>query len=375
MKSDNVKIIANYLPQYHEIPENNKWWGNGFTDWIAVKKATPLFEGHRQPRIPLNNNYYDLSDVENIRWQAKLAKKYGIYGFGFYHYWFSSELNLLQKPSELLLENKDIDIHFMFIWDNFSWKRTWSKLSNGAAYAPSFDGEMKSNQEVNEKDGVLAELIYGDKIEWKKHFEYLLNFFKDERYIKIDNKPVFSFYQARNNFPLIREMSNYWNELAKENGFAGIMCLSKDILYPVKLERRMKYSPFQMTTPLLFLKYKIKSKYYQNKGKIAVWDYDEVWTDILKEAKHSAKDSYLCGFVNYDDSPRRGQKGRIIIGGSPIKFENYMRELLKISKKQNKEYVFLMAWNEWGEGSYLEPDSENGYAYLEAIRKIVDEQK
>ena len=375
MKSDNVKIIANYLPQYHEIPENNKWWGNGFTDWIAVKKATPLFEGHRQPRIPLNNNYYDLSDVENIRWQAKRAKKYGIYGFGFYHYWFSSELNLLQKPSELLLENKDIDIHFMFIWDNFSWKRTWSKLSNGAAYAPSFDGEMKSNQEVNEKDGVLAELIYGDKIEWKKHFEYLLNFFKDERYIKIDNKPVFSFYQARNNFPLIREMSNYWNELAKENGFAGIMCLSKDILYPVKLERRMKYSPFQMTTPLLFLKYKIKSKYYQNKGKIAVWDYDEVWTDILKEAKHSAKDSYLCGFVNYDDSPRRGQKGRIIIGGSPIKFENYMRELLKISKKQNKEYVFLMAWNEWGEGSYLEPDSENGYAYLEAIRKIVDEQK
>lgn len=375
MKSDNVKIIANYLPQYHEIPENNKWWGNGFTDWIAVKKATPLFEGHRQPRIPLNNNYYDLSDVENIRWQAKLAKKYGIYGFGFYHYWFSSELNLLQKPSELLLENKDIDIHFMFIWDNFSWKRTWSKLSNGAAYAPSFDGEMKSNQEVNEKDGVLAELIYGDKIEWKKHFEYLLNFFKDERYIKIDNKPVFSFYQARNNFPLIREMSNYWNELAKENGFAGIMCLSKDILYPVKLERRMKYSPFQMTTPLLFLKYKIKSKYYQNKGKIAVWDYDEVWTDILKEAKHSAKDSYLCGFVNYDDSPRRGQKGRIIIGGSSIKFENYMRELLKISKKQNKEYVFLMAWNEWGEGSYLEPDSENGYAYLEAIRKIVDEQK
>ena len=100
-----------------------------------------------------------------------------------------------------------------------------------------------------------------------------------------------------------------------------------------------------------------------------------MWTDILKEAKHSAKDSYLCGFVNYDDSPRRGQKGRIIIGGSSIKFENYMRELLKISKKQNKEYVFLMAWNEWGEGSYLEPDSENGYAYLEAIRKIVDEQK
>lgn len=370
MKNKEVKIIANYLPQYHEIPENNKWWGKGFTDWIAVKKATPLFEGHKQPKTPLNNKYYDLSDVENIRWQANLAREYGIYGFGFYHYWFSSEMNLLHKPSELLLENKDIDIHFMFIWDNFSWKRTWSKLSNGAAYAPSFDENVTSEQSMNENGGVLAELKYGDKTEWKKHFDYLLNFFKDDRYIKIEGKPVFSFYQSRNNFPLIKEMVTYWDELSKKEGFPGIMCLSKDILYPVKLERRMKYSPFQMTTPFLFLKYKMKSKFYQKKEKLAVWDYDEVWNDILKEAKHSAKDSYLCGFVNYDDSPRRGQKGRIITGGSPLKFEKYMKELLKISREQNKEYVFLMAWNEWGEGSYLEPDTDDKYKYLEAIKRI-----
>lgn len=372
-----VKIIANYLPQYHEIPENNKWWGEGFTDWIAVKKAVPLYEGHRQPRVPLNNNYYDLSDVENIRWQANLAKKYGIYGFGFYHYWFSSELNLLEKPSELLLNNKDIDIHFMFIWDNFSWKRTWSKLSNGAAYAPSFDGENNGNKvgSDNSDNGILAELKYGDKAEWKKHFDYLLKFFKDDRYIKIDGKPVFSFYQARNNFSSIKKMVKYWDELARQNGFPGIMCLSKDVLYPVKLERRMKYSPFQMTTPFLFLKYKFKSKYYQKKGKIAVWDYDEVWKDILTEAKYSARDSYLCGFVNYDDSPRRGQKGRIIRGGTSSKFEKYMSRLLEISKKQNKEYVFLMAWNEWGEGSYLEPDNEERFGYLEAIKRIKDKNK
>lgn len=364
-----IKIIANYLPQYHEIPENNKWWGDGFTDWIAVKKATPLFDGHVQPKIPLNDNYYDLSDVKNIRWQAKIAKENGIYGFGFYHYWFSSELNLLQKPSELLLANKDIDIHFMFIWDNFSWKRTWSKLSTGAAYAPSFDAEQYDHNSIDEKSGVLAELKYGDRTEWKSHFDYLLPFFKDDRYIKIDGKPVFSFYQARNNFPLIKEMTDYWNGLAQKEGLPGICCLSKDILYPVKLEKRMKYSPFQMTTPLLFLKYKLKSKYFKRKNKIAIWNYDEVWKDILFEAKHSAKDSYLCGFVNYDDSPRRGNKGRLITGGSPKKFENYMRKLINISKKQNKEYVFLMAWNEWGEGSYLEPDLENGDAYLKVIKK------
>lgn len=372
-KNVNVKIIANYLPQYHQIPENDEWWGEGFTDWVAVKKATPFFENHRQPRIPLKNNYYDLSEVNNIRWQAKIAKEYGIYGFGIYHYWFSSELQLLQKPSELILNNKDIDINFMFIWDNFSWKRTWSKLSTGAAYAPSFDGE-NPNQGNNENDGVLAELIYGDKKDWKIHFDYLLQFFKDERYIKVNNRPVFSFYQARNNFPVIKEMVSYWDKLAKENGFDGILCLSKDILYPVSLEKRMKYSPFQMTTPFLFLKYKIKSKYYQKKNKIAIWDYDEVWRDILTEARISSKKSYLCGFVDYDDSPRRGKKGRIIKGGTPEKFEKYMKKLIEISAKQNKEYVFLMAWNEWGEGSYLEPDTENKFDYLEAIKKITQDQ-
>ena len=367
--SSNVKIIANYLPQYHQIPENDKWWGEGFTDWIAVKNATPLFDNHNEPRVPLNNNYYDLSDVEAIRWQAKLAKKYGIYGFGICHYWFSDEMNLLKTPSEIILENKDIDIHFMFIWDNFSWKRTWSKLSNGAAYAPAFDGSPHIEDE--KESGILAELKYGTKENWKNHFEYLLRFFKDERYIKVDNRPVFSFYQARNNFPIIKKMTEYWDELAKENGFAGILCLSKDILYPVKLEKRMKYSPFQMTTPHLFLKYKIKSRIFQKKNEIAVWNYDEVWHDVLFEAKVSAKDSYLCGFIDYDDSPRRGKKARIITGATPEKFEKYMNKLICLSKKQNKEFVFLMAWNEWGEGSYLEPDTNNGYKYLEAIRNIV----
>lgn len=365
----NVKIIANYLPQYHQIPENDKWWGEGFTDWLAVRKAEPMYESHRQPRVPLGDNYYDLSEVDNIRWQAMLAKNNGIYGFGIYHYWFSSQMQLLQRPSELLLEHKDIDIHFMFIWDNFSWKRTWSKLTTGAAYAPAFDGNEK--QELDSDNGILAELKYGDENDWKIHFDYLIDFFKDDRYIKIDNKPVFSFYQARNNFPVIKKMAAYWDELAKQNGFDGIMCLSKDILYPVKLERRMKYSPFQMTTPLLFLKYKLKSKRYLRKGEPAIWSYDEVWNDILTEARVSAKDSYLCGFVDYDDSPRRGKKARIVNGATPEKFEKYMRKLVNISKKQNKEFVFLMAWNEWGEGSYLEPDTDNQYEYLKAVKRII----
>lgn len=107
-----TKIIAMYLPQYHETEDNNRWWGQGFTDWTSVKTSEPLFEGHRQPRVPQNANYYDLSEVENIKWQAKLAKKYGVYGFGIYHYWFSTEKQTLTKPAELLLEHKEIDMPF-----------------------------------------------------------------------------------------------------------------------------------------------------------------------------------------------------------------------------------------------------------------------
>ena len=136
---NNIKVIANYLPQYHVIPENNRWWGNGFTDWLAVKKAKPLFLGHNQPRVPLNNHYYSLDDVQEIKWQAELAREYGIYGFGIYHYWFSSDMNLLSTPAELMLHNRDIKINFMFIWDNGSWIRTWSNVRFANTWAPKYD--------------------------------------------------------------------------------------------------------------------------------------------------------------------------------------------------------------------------------------------
>ena len=149
MSVNKVKVIANYLPQYHTIPENDKWWGKGFTDWIAVKATEPAYEGHNQPRVPLNENYYSLDCADSIRWQASLAREYGIYGFGIYHYWFSSNQQLLQKPAELLLQNKDIDINFMFIWDNLTWKRTWSKLSRGLDWAPNYD---KSTEDLENVD-------------------------------------------------------------------------------------------------------------------------------------------------------------------------------------------------------------------------------
>lgn len=366
MRNDiKVKVIANYLPQYHKIPENDKWWGEGYTDWVATKNAKPLFKGHQQPRVPLNENYYDLSDVNVIRWQARLANKYGVYGFGIYHYWFSSKLQLLQKPAELLLANKDIDTHFMFIWDNDSWKRTWSNVK-GNDWAPNFDN---AKVQTDDTTHYLAELKYGDEEEWEKHFEYLLPFFRDDRYIKIDNKPLFAFMQPRNDIAMQRKMAEYWDGLAKQHGFAGMLCMSRYDWRVDGLDYTFGYS-WQHRTLLQAVKEKIM---YLTRGNVFRLKYDERWQKILTNARHMSSKDFLSGAVGYDDTPRRGLKGIIVEGSTPAKFRKYFTELLKISMAQEKEYVFCPAWNEWGEGMYLEPDTLNGYGYLEALKAALDE--
>lgn len=362
------KIIANYLPQYHRIPENDKWWGEGFTDWISVKNAVPLFENHVQPKVPKDGNYYSLDNAETIRWQADLARSYGVYGFGIYHYWFNSQLHLLEKPAEILLDNKDIDIHYLFLWDNCTWKRTWSNIKRANDWAPKFDSD-----DVTSESGILAELKYGDEKDWKIHFDYLLPFFKDERYIKIDNKPLFAFFQSRNDFKTICAMTDYWDTLAKKAGFSGIICMMRDNCFHMGRNYKIRYTPFIPVTKLSFIQNRIMNYLAEKKHAIRFRSYDNCWNEILRDAKKADSKTFLSGFVGFDDTPRRGNKGRIITDATPEKFEHYLKELIDISQKQNKEYVFITAWNEWGEGAYLEPDEQNGFAYLEALKKAVEE--
>ena len=233
---ENTKIFAMYLPQYHETEVNDKFWGKGFTDWVSVKSSIPQFRGHEQPRKPLNDNYYDLSKYENIKWQADLAKEYSIDGFGIYHYWFNSEEKTLTKPAEIILGNSDIDIPFFFAWDNASWKRTWSKIQ-GNDWAPNED--VNKNQHGPE---ILIQYRIGTKSDWKKHFDYLLPFFKDPRYVRHDNKVLFLIYNYSQN---IQKMVYYWDELAKENGFSGMECVfSYNPFHGIpKNEYKFKYEP------------------------------------------------------------------------------------------------------------------------------------
>ena len=222
MSDKSRRIVAMYLPQYHQIPENDMFWGNNFTDWVSVKGAIPRFSNHNQPRIPLDYNYYDLSEHDNIKWQVELAKKYGIDAFCFYHYWFSSNTNLLTKPTEIFLKDTSLDIEFCLGWDNAPWKRTWSR-QYGNAWTPLYD--EKNVQEHSSKE-ILVELNYEDEEGWKKHFDYLLPFFNDKRYIKLGRRPVFlilNYYRC----DILKKMVSCWNELAKKNGFEGIFFVGR----------------------------------------------------------------------------------------------------------------------------------------------------
>ena len=376
-----MKIIAFYLPQFHDIPENDEWWGKGFTEWVNVKKAQPLYKGHEQPRIPMNENYYNLLD-DNVKiWQANIAKEYGIYGFCYYHYWFGGKL-LLEKPMEQMLKNPKVDIPFCISWANEPWTKAW----------------------VNESK-VLIPQFYGGKKEWKEHFDYLLPFFKDNRDIKEDNKPLFIIYRAEV-IDCLNDMLDYWTELARQNGFSGMKYAYQNLtfdLMPNRDDSRFDYniefqpsyawndlnnkSAVQKSKLWNFLR-SVKRRiyaetekrlgfdlrrYFNHKGKeknasVLKTDYDEAWKAILEHIPENEK-NIPGAFVGWDNTPRKGHRGQVYIGDTPEKLNKYMSKQIQRAKSiYKKDMIFMYAWNEWAEGGYLEPDERTGYKNLEAIR-------
>ena len=364
-----MKVIAYYLPQFHEIPENNAWWGDGFTEWTNMKKAKPLFQGHNQPRIPLNHNYYDLLDTDVQRWQVGLAKKYGIYGFCFYHYWFNGK-KLLEKPVENYLQNADLDLSFCISWANEAWTNAWE------------GSDLR----------VLIEQKYGEKQQWKEHFEYLLPYFKDSRYIKVDGKPLFVIYRP-DIMEHMEEMLTYWRELAKENGI-GDICYAYQhhkyyfynnisSIFDFGIEYQPGFAQLAQDTGVRkvirkfalkiggFSEKYLKGKLNLSRAGVQKLNYDEIWSTILSY-EHNTEKMIPGAFVDWDNTPRRGEKGSLMLGTSPVKFEKYFEQQV-ISAKNNyhKDMMFMFAWNEWAEGGYLEPDEKYQYAYLEAIENVL----
>lgn len=375
-----MKIIPLYLPQFHTIPENDEWWGKGFTEWVNVREAKPLFEGHNQPRVPLNNNYYDLSDIETLKWQCRIAKEYGIYGFCMYHYWFNGHL-LLEKPMEMLLAHPEIDIKYCISWANHDWTDAW-KASN-------------------RQPKVLIAHNFDDEKDWVDHFNYLLPFFKDPRYMTENNKPLMVIY-IPNIIRKLKKMLDVWSQMARDNGFDGLTFIYQSAAssfdnswdhslfdYGVEmnpgyvgLANRQKNSSF--FPKLMKYSHEIKRFLHIRRSllpqkkitEVSKADYDYTWQRILELRPISNAPKMIpCAFTDWDNTPRHKERGYLYQGVSPDKFKSYFKQLLDNTKNfYDTDMIFVFAWNEWAEGGYLEPDEKNGFAFLEAIKECLSEE-
>lgn len=370
---NNIKLIALYFPQLHAIEENDRWWGKGFTDWNNVKSAKPLFKGHKQPRTPNDHNYYDQADKNVIRHQVLLAKEYGIHGFCHYHYWFDGK-QLLETPTNILLNNKDIDMPFCLSWANETWSRRW-------------DGK--------DHHVLIKQTHPPHKENWLEHFNYLIKAWTDDRAITVDGKPVFVIYRPHL-IDKISEMLDYWNNLAKKHGLKGLYFIfQKQYECPSlksleNFDAVFHFQPFEsINRPSNNRSANQRNRWRQRLEQLpkfaqntiwSIWsdyvkgtteyDYDTIWSDILARHNDNNLTTFSGAYVDWDNTARYGKRATIIRGANPERFQYWLTRLIDKVKKEptEEQLIFINAWNEWSECAYLEPDTENGTEYLKAIK-------
>jgi len=354
----NVRVIAFYLPQFHPIPENDKWYGKGFTEWTNVGRAKPLFKGHYQPRIPADLGYYDLRLPEVREQQAELAKEYGIEGFCYWHYWFGDGRTILEKPFLEVLKTNKPDFPFCLAWANHSWfKKTWDNKS---------------------KDRLLLEQKYLGAEDNRKHFFSLLPAFKDERYIKVNNKLFFVIY-APFDMPGISDFIEQWNLLAKENGFDGFYFVAQGAMKDKSKIISLGFDAIYTAVLTIYEQLGLipKSIKYLKKKIFRIpvsYTYSQALDFYCKTLDSDIK-TIPSIIPNWDHSPRSGTNGFILTKSTPKIFYKYLKIIMSFIKDKPKDerILFLRSWNEWGEGNYIEPDLKYGRGYLEALKRALDE--
>lgn len=350
------RVIAFYLPQFHPIPENDKWWGKGFTEWTNVARAKPLFRGHYQPRIPADLGFYDLRVSQTRELQAELAKNAGIEGFCYWHYWFSENKQLLELPFNEVLKTGKPDYPFCLAWANENWySKSWDKKGD---------------------DKLLIEQEYKGVEQYTKHFYDVLPAFKDNRYIKVDGKPVFMIYKplASNQIPIF---ISTWRELAKKNGFSGLYIIGHcfDDRDNLSEYQKLDLDSINICSIKDFLDkrsfFKKAMNYiYRNVFKYPyIIPYSEASKLFFDKNMDSAPNICPSIITGWDHSPRSGYKSLVFTKETPDDFAKHVRDVLKSAKG---EFVFIKSWNEWAEGNYLEPDLKYGHRFLDALREEID---
>lgn len=358
------EIYAMFLPQFHRIPENDIWWGEGFTEWDNVKKARPLFINHKQPQIPLDG-YYDLSEVSTLSKQSALAREYGLSGFCFYHY-YSRGKKLLEKPAENLLNNNSIDIQFFFSWANHDWRRTWYQYNNE----------------------LLFEQKYGNEEEIRDHYKYLSPFFVDKRYKKINNKPLFLIYRSDliDDFQLMKRV---WDECARKDGFDGVYFVSTITGSGID-KRAGLYDAYYSFEPDAIIPTRgnlFERKYTNIRARIVPiinekldthflrlkYDYKKLSIKASRPIKKIDKPYIQGAFARWDNSPRHSYNSRIIFGSCKTLFKEMLCRKLINNDTKAMPIIIVNSWNEWSEGSNIEPNTYDQFCYLEAIKESLNE--
>ena len=352
------RLISFYLPQFYPTIENDEWWGKGFTEWTNVGRAKPLFDGHYQPRVPADLGYYDLRVPEVREQQAELAKEAGIEGFCYWHYWFGGK-RLLDTVFKEVVESGKPDFPFCLCWANHSW------------YAKTWDPKVP--------DKLLIEQSYPGEQDYINHFYAMLPAFKDKRYMKVDGKLIFGLFSPLN-LPNTKVFFNLWNKLAKENGLNGfyffgftfnhwdqnkILSLGYDsvVLDNVRCHDTCKTIFEDFYT-------RLKRKLFKVPNLIT---YDKYVKYMM--TKYTLIDNvHPCINPNFDHSPRSAHRGVILTNSTPDKWYNLCKDIFRLVKNRDVEenLVFIKAWNEWGEGNYLEPDLKFGKQYIEKTKEALE---
>jgi hypothetical protein len=362
-----ARIIAYYLPQFHPIPENDEWWGKGFTEWTNVGKAKPLFRGHYQPRVPADLGYYDLRVPEVREQQAEMAREAGIEGFCYWHYWFGNGKRLLERPFNEVLASGKPDFPFCLGWANESWE---AKIWNT-------DGS---------KNKTLIEQKYLGSKDNEQHFYKLLPAFKDKRYIRVNDCPFFLIYKPFL-FNKISEFIQEWNYLINKHQVAEKFYFVANIFYESDY-KKIKDMGFDAVTvsPSYRMgyteRYKVKNILYAIARKIIypkifnrpfMMNYSSIVNSLFNKEFDMNEDVIPFIFPNWDHSPRSGKSTTVLHNSTPELFRTHVKTVVNgVSKKTNK-LIILKSWNEWGEGNYVEPDLKYGKGYLDAIKQEIIE--
>lgn len=376
-----ARVIAYYLPQYHPVPANDKFWGKGFTEWTNVAKAKPLFHGHYQPQIPADLGFYDLRVPEVRIEQAKLAREAGIEGFCYWHYWFGNGKTVLDMPFREVLESGTPDYPFCLGWANHSWTtKTWEKGTR-------FTSET-----------MIFEQLYPGDEDYTAHFYAVLPSFRDKRYITVDGKPLFVIFDPDD----LKDASHFialWNELAVRNGLKGVYFVGRCDALP-----SMTFSNLNRINELVKPRYEyVLEQGYNGVNSVTLKYAEFKATGIVNKAVHSFLRKHLNGIVldkyRYSDimkhcitpedyleyvypqliprrdrSPRSGRKAMIYYDSSPEAFKVAAENAVRCveTRKMDHRLIFLNAWNEWGEGAYMEPDLKFGHGYIDALYEVLN---